>query len=74
MLFPRRNAEAVILVLGLLIAMTPIWRWASLPASPTAEEVRQLICAAPRDGPIAQRPEASRSNASQLAGATTPAP
>jgi hypothetical protein len=57
MLFLKRNAEAVILVLGLLIALTPVWRWATLPASPTAEEISRLICAAPRDIPAGQRPE-----------------
>jgi len=71
MLFLKGNAEALILILGLLIAMTPIWRWASLPA---AEEVRQLICVAPRDGAVGQRPDTSRRNASQLAGPAAPAP
>ncbi len=74
MLFLKGNAEALILILGLLIAMTPIWRWASLPAAPAAEEVRQLICVAPRDGAVGQRPDTSRRNASQLAGPAAPAP
>ncbi|MDM0010573.1 hypothetical protein QTI51_37905 [Variovorax sp. J22G73] len=44
----KRHAAQLILLIALLLAMTPVWRWAALPASPTFEEVSQLICIAPR--------------------------
>jgi hypothetical protein len=74
MRFSKGKTEAALLAVGLLVAMTPIWRWASLPASPTYEEVARLICTAPRTDAVGTAPAVSRGNVSGSLTATTPAP
>ena len=44
----RRYAGQIVFVVALVAAMTPVWRWAALPTSPTFDEISQLICTVPR--------------------------